>query len=247
MIFSGCVEEGSDEEEEKGELQVVISGIGENSEIESDESIGFDVIVLDENSDGVSNAKITLTSNDGVFDSSSGLTSLEENKGIYTAEYTAPIVNDDTEVYITCKATKSGYESGKATISIIVVPRATEKLIASLDQGDGNMDEGVLFVLQKGSGSSVKISDYRFKVGEKGDTLFTYKWPNDGNTTAYSIDSGLKSNDGEWWDATERMGFDATDEMKLHSDIIDGDVIEVSIINLDTGDVVYCDEFTYRD
>jgi flagellin-like protein len=125
-----------------------------------------------------------------------------------------------------------------------------ENIVATLDQGDGNVSAGVLFTIQKGSGDSIQISDYRFKVGKEGGTLYTLRWPNDGNTTAFNIDSQLKTNDGDWWDATERVGFDSPSALRTlwqNKQLNDGDSIEVSIINLDSGDVVYTNTFTYRD
>jgi flagellin-like protein len=119
-----------------------------------------------------------------------------------------------------------------------------ENIVATLDQGDGNMTSGVLFVIQKGSGDSVKIADYRFKVGKEGGSLLTLKWPDDGATGDYNIDSGLRADDGLWWDATERVGFPAPSGL---GNIDDGDTIEVSIINLDSGDVVYTSTFVYRE
>jgi FlaG/FlaF family flagellin (archaellin) len=119
----------------------------------------------------------------------------------------------------------------------------SDSIIANLEQGPGNMTSGCLFTLQKGSGEPVKISDYRFKVGERGNSLYTLKWPDDGNTT-YSIDSMLRTNDGEWWDATEVIGFDAPPGL---TGVEDGDTLEVSIIFLGSSEVVYFGQFTYRD
>ena len=129
-------------------------------------------------------------------------------------------------------SSSSSYEDG----SIV-------NLVATLDQGDGNMDSGCLFVIQKGSGDSVRIENYRFKVSKEGYNPVTLRWPQDGNMT-FSIDSGLKSNDDEWWDATERVGFDAPPGL---TGVYDGDRVEVDIINLQSGDVVYSSSFTYRD
>jgi flagellin-like protein len=118
-----------------------------------------------------------------------------------------------------------------------------ELIVATLEQGDGNMTTGVLFVLTKGSGESVEIKDYRIRIGEEGKSPITLKWPDDGSSE-YNLDSGLKTNDGDWWDATERMGFEAPSTL---TGIGDGDKIEVSIINLGTGDVVFTSTFTYRE
>jgi hypothetical protein len=115
----------------------------------------------------------------------------------------------------------------------------------TLDQGWGNMTSGVLIVLQKGSGS-VEIDDIRIKVAKKGEAQLTLKWPEDGNTTDYSIDSELRKDDDKWWDTTERIVFDASPELQAQN-IVDGDTIEVEIINIETEEVVFSSSFTYRD
>jgi hypothetical protein len=56
----------------------------------------------------------------------------------------------------------------------------------------------------------------------------------------------LKTNNGEWWDSSEKIGFDAPPELKAQG-IVDGDIIEVYIVNIRTGDVVFKGEFVYRD
>jgi hypothetical protein len=119
-----------------------------------------------------------------------------------------------------------------------------ETIVADLNRGDGNMDSGCLFTLQKGSGESVEISLYRFRVREQGWTSVTLKWPEDGNNTASSIDSSMKTNDELWWDRTEIIGFDAPSGL---TGIEDGDRIEVEIINMAHGDVVFSSSFTYWD
>ncbi len=120
-----------------------------------------------------------------------------------------------------------------------------EAILATLDQGDGNMTSGCLFTLTKGSGSSVRIRDYTIRVGAEGKSLIALRWPEDGNSS-YSIDTKLTPDDGEWWEATERMGFDAPPGLKAQ-DITDGNTIEVKIKNERTGNVVYTGKFTYRD
>lgn len=119
-----------------------------------------------------------------------------------------------------------------------------ETIVADLNQGDGNMDSGCLFTLQKGSGEPVLIEDYWFKVGERGRTSVLLEWPRDGNNTASNIDSSIKTDDELWWDQTEIIGFDAPTRL---TGIEDGDRIEVEIINMAHGDVVFSSSFTYND
>jgi hypothetical protein len=121
-----------------------------------------------------------------------------------------------------------------------------ENIIATLNQGDGNMTSGCLFTITNNDTESYQISVYRIRIGKKGDAQVYLKWPNDGNTTAYNIDSSLKSNDGEWWDSGETIGFDVSPELKKQN-IFDGDTIEVEILNINMGDVVYKGEFIYHD
>ncbi|MCK5560109.1 MAG: type IV pilin [Thermoplasmata archaeon] len=120
-----------------------------------------------------------------------------------------------------------------------------ETIIATLDQGDGNMTSGCLFTLSKGSGSSVEIRDYTILVGKAGQSPIALRWPEDGNST-YTIDIGLYGDDGLWWDAAETMGFDAPAGLKAQ-DITDGDTIEVIIKNEKTETIVYTGSFNYRD
>ena len=119
-----------------------------------------------------------------------------------------------------------------------------ETIVADLNQGDGNMTSGCLFTLRKGSGESVLIEDYRFRVWERGRTSVYLEWPSDGNNTASGIDSSIKNDDELWWDQTEIIGFDAPTGL---TGIEDGDRIEVEIINMAYGEVVFSSSFTYRD
>jgi hypothetical protein len=58
------------------------------------------------------------------------------------------------------------------------------------------------------------------------------------------LDSGEYANDGDFWDATERMGFDAPAGLE---GIEDGEVIEVSIVDTKSDVVIYHSKFTYHD
>ena len=118
-----------------------------------------------------------------------------------------------------------------------------ETIIATLDQGEGNISSGVLFILEKGGGESKEIADYNIRVGKEGASLITLKWPQNGNST-FSLDSDAKSNDDKFWDTTERMGFDAPPGL---TGVSDGDKIEVKILNIVTSEVVYSHYFIYRD
>jgi FlaG/FlaF family flagellin (archaellin) len=64
-----------------------------------------------------------------------------------------------------------------------------EAINAKLRQGDGNISNGCLFVLTKGAGNGVYMEDHIIKVCKKGEMPVSLKWPEDGNTTAYNIDS----------------------------------------------------------
>jgi hypothetical protein len=115
---------------------------------------------------------------------------------------------------------------------------------ARLDQGPGNMTSGCLFTLQKEDGAPVKIENYRFQVGRKGSIMHSLKWPDNGNTTAYSIDSNIKANDGDWWDFTEIVGFDAPSGL---TGIEDGNFVEVKIVDFGYDEIVFSSSFVYRD
>jgi flagellin-like protein len=117
------------------------------------------------------------------------------------------------------------------------------QIVASLDQGDGNMTSGCLFTLTKGSGDKVRIEEYSIKVSEEDRSPVTLEWPEDGNST-YTLDSKQYANDGDYWDATERMGFDAPPGL---TGIEDGEVIEVSIVHMESDTVVFSSKFNYHD
>jgi flagellin-like protein len=127
--------------------------------------------------------------------------------------------------------------------NLIEEPNPPESIHAELEQGDGNLTEGCLFTLTKGSGDSVKIKDYTIRVGKEGRSLIPLRWPKDGNSS-YTIDSGMKSNDEDFWDATETMGFDAPSWL---TGIHNGDSIEVIIKNEATGDIVFKRTFIYNE
>ena len=118
-----------------------------------------------------------------------------------------------------------------------------DHLVAILEQGEGNRSTGCLFTLTKGSGDKVRIDEYRITVSEKDRSPVTLKWPEDGNNT-YSLDSGEYTNDGDFWDATERIGFDAPSNL---NGIEDGEGVEVSIVHTKTETVVFSGQFIYHD
>jgi hypothetical protein len=118
-----------------------------------------------------------------------------------------------------------------------------EIIIAELKQGDGNISSGCLFVLTKGPGERVNLENYHVKVCKKGHYPVIFKWPEDYNTSSIIYRDFI---DPKWWDATARIGFDAPPELQIQN-IVDGDIIEVSIININTGAEVYFGSFTYRD
>jgi flagellin-like protein len=45
--------------------------------------------------------------------------------------------------------------------------------VAILEQGDGNMTSGCLFILTKGSGDKVRIDEYQIKISEEGKSPIT--------------------------------------------------------------------------
>ncbi|MCK5560367.1 MAG: hypothetical protein KAJ51_07220 [Thermoplasmata archaeon] len=124
-------------------------------------------------------------------------------------------------------------------------PPQLESIVAELEQGDGNMSSGCLFVLIKGKGSSVNIEDYYIKVNKKGQMPITLKWPEDGNITHYSTSSYIVD-EYEWWDFYEVMGFDAPPQLRKQN-ITDGEIIEVKIVHIETNTLVFKDEFIYQD
>jgi flagellin-like protein len=117
-----------------------------------------------------------------------------------------------------------------------------DNIVASLEQGDGNMTSGCLFILTKGSGERVRIDEYRIRISEKGKSPITLEWPEDGNSS-YSL-GDEHPNDSEFWDATERIGFDAPPHL---TDIEVGEIVEVSLVHLKTNKVVFSSSFTYHD
>jgi hypothetical protein len=72
--------------------------------------------------------------------------------------------------------------------------------------------------------------------------LVTLRWSQDGNNS-YPLDTGLRPNDGDYWDSTEIMGFDAPSALVIN----DGDKIQVYIVNIKTDDVVWIGHFTYTE
>jgi flagellin-like protein len=116
-----------------------------------------------------------------------------------------------------------------------------ETLSATVKQGPGNLTSGCLILIEKGSGESVKHQNYIFRVGKKDGNLITLRWSQDGNIS-YPLDSGQRTNDGDWWDTKEIMGFDGPAGLEVG----EGDVVEVHIVNLETGSVVYFDSFIYK-
>jgi hypothetical protein len=244
--FAGCTEDGGDLDDDENELKVIFSDISSGDEVSTYTDLKLEIIVLDQNDQGVIDADVAISSSEGSFDIQSGKTYDQNGLGIFETTYSPPSVNKETEVWITARVSKPGIGSGKSSITVVIVPWYNEVIYinAKLNQGNGNATSGVLFEIKKGSGESVEIADYIFKVCEKGGPLHTLKWPEDGNTTAYSLDSGLKANDGDWWDQTEIIGFDAPPGL---TGVIDGDLIEVRIIHINTGNIVYSESFTHRD
>ncbi len=121
-------------------------------------------------------------------------------------------------------------------------PPTIEIMVAELRQGDDNISNGCLFVLTKGAGNRVNMEDYIIRVCKEGEMPVSLKWPEDGNIT-YDVTGPPPD---EWWEETESIGFDAPPELQAQN-IIDGDIIEVWIVYLKTGEVVFREEFVYRD
>ena len=126
-IVAGALLSGKKENEENNitnqlKLKVIFSGFTTNNELSSAEEVEFDVIVLDKNNNGVDNALVTLSVNIGNFDESSGTTYLKSGRGYFSTSYKAPIVKSKTEITITARARKQGYELGYTTTSFYVIP-----------------------------------------------------------------------------------------------------------------------------
>jgi hypothetical protein len=119
-----------------------------------------------------------------------------------------------------------------------------ESFVGALKQGDGNMTSGCLFEIYKLSGEPIRINNYRFKVSGVTGQPITLQWPDDGNTTAYTIDSGMGGSDSDCWNPVETIGFDAPPGL---TGIEDGDKIEVLVLNREYGEVVFSDSFIYQD
>ncbi|MCK5559773.1 MAG: hypothetical protein KAJ51_04245 [Thermoplasmata archaeon] len=122
-------------------------------------------------------------------------------------------------------------------------PATIENIIAEVHQGDSNMTSGCLFTITKGSGKGVEFEDIEIKVSKKGEVPITLRWRDDGN---FSYDLNLCGTDNEIWTAAETMGFDAPPELQAQN-IVDGDTIEVSIVKVSTGNIVFQGEFVYHD
>ncbi|MCK5603559.1 hypothetical protein KAR91_16865 [Candidatus Pacearchaeota archaeon] len=80
-------------------------------------------------------------------------------------------------------------------------------------QGEGNISSGCFIELVNVVGPELEISNYYFKVGKEDHRPISLRWPDDGNTTRYNIDSGSKANDGDYWGHFEKIGFDTSSEL----------------------------------
>jgi flagellin-like protein len=129
-------------------------------------------------------------------------------------------------------------------VTSISSPTSTdlETLTASVRQGPGNSTEGCFVLIEKGSGQGVKHQNYVVRIGRTSGNLVTLRWSQDGNNS-YPLDTGLRPNDGDYWDSTEIMGFDAPSALVIN----DGDKIQVYIVNIKTDDVVWIGHFTYTE
>ncbi len=118
-----------------------------------------------------------------------------------------------------------------------------EMITGEVRQGPGNKTVGCLVEIQKSGGKDIRVADYSIKIGKAGRSPISLTWSKDGNTS-YDIDSKQRSDDEKWWDSPEIMGFDAPPSL---SDLAQGDIIKVSIVKIDGGDIIFAQEFQYSE
>jgi hypothetical protein len=113
-----------------------------------------------------------------------------------------------------------------------------ECLIWSVDQGNGNKTNGTFFVITKCAGDFLKADDYFILYGEEGGLLYPLRIIEDLDSS-FSLDSRIKSNDIEWWDSGEKIGYNTTVlNLDFVNNLEDGDKVIIKIINKNTFDEV---------